>query len=424
MRFIRTAVFVLIIVTASAAQYRGYAHQSGIGIPYFRVSVHQQFKPDLKHTRLLVMCELLNDDLTFIKSNKSGFDAEFELIYAIYSKENEVAASRTVKKRVNVAYFDQTNNRENPSIYKEEFILLPGKYTVMVKSIDLNSNKVAQRKVDIVIEDFAKKDLSISSVLFLKQAHFDSLGKMIAFQPSFENNFNVRSGLFYIYFDLYQKNILQPVNLSFKIINTKKDTEIDSSFIYKPTQKISSFVINVDKNRLKRNNYTLEIKVKEGKNTLKKTQTFSFFWSEVPGTVKDIATAIRQMSYILNTDTLNRYLKADFPEQKAFFKRFWKDRDPNPATKRNELKDEYFNRVNYANQHFKALGENGWKSDRGRILIKFGYPDDIERHPFEIDSKPYELWRYYSLRKVFYFIDVTGFGDYRLHPDYIDMEFQ
>ena len=424
MRFIRTAVFVFIIVAVSSAQYRGYAHQSGIGIPYFRVSVHQQFQPDLKHTRLLVMCELLNDDLTFIKSSKNGFDAEFELIYAIYDKEDEVVASRTVKKQVNAAYFDLTNNRENPSIYKEEFNLFPGKYTVMVKSIDLNSNKVAQRKVDIIVDDFVKKDISISSVLFLQKAHFDSTGKMIAFQPSFENSFSVRSGLFYIYFDLYQKNTLQPVDLSFKIYNKKKETEIDSSLTYKPTKEISSFVINIDRNRLKRNNYTLEINVKEGKNTVKKTQTFSFFWSEVPGTVDDIATAIKQMSYILNTDTLNRYIEADFPEQKAFFKRFWKDRDPNPATKRNELKDEYFNRVNYANQHFKALGEKGWKSDRGRILIKFGYPDDIERHPFEIDSKPYEIWRYYSLRKVFYFIDVTGFGDYRLHPDYIDMEFQ
>ena len=223
---------------------------------------------------------------------------------------------------------------------------------------------------------------------------------------------------------MYHKNILQPVNLSFKIYNKKKETEIDSSLTYKPTKKISSFVIHVDKNRLKRNNYTLEIKVNEGKNSVKKTQTFSFFWSEVPGTLEDIATAIRQMSYILNADTLNRYIKADFAKQKIFFKRFWKDRDPNPATKRNELKDEYFNRVNYANQHFNALGEHGWKSDRGRILIKFGYPDDVERHPFEINSKPYEIWRYYSLRKVFYFIDVTGFGDYRLHPDYADMEYQ
>lgn len=424
MRFLKAVVFVFIIVAVSSAQYRGYAHQSGIGIPYFRVSVHQQFQPDLKHTRLLVMCELLNDDLTFIKSSKNGFDAEFELIYAIYGKDNEVIASRTVKKRVNVAYFDQTNNRENPSVYKEEFSLLPGKYTVMVKSIDLNSNKVAQRKVDIIVEDFVKQDIGISNVLFLQEASFDSSGKLIAFQPSFENSFSVRSGLFYIYFDLYQKNILQPVNLSFKIYNKKKETEIDSSLTYKPTKKISSFVIHVDKNRLKRNKYTLEIKVKEGKDIVKKTQTFSFFWSEVPGTLEDIATAIRQMSYILNADTLNRYIKADFAKQKIFFKRFWKDRDPNPATKRNELKDEYFNRVNYANQHFNALGEHGWKSDRGRILIKFGYPDDVERHPFEINSKPYEIWRYYSLRKVFYFIDVTGFGDYRLHPDYADMEYQ
>jgi len=90
----------------------------------------------------------------------------------------------------------------------------------------------------------------------------------------------------------------------------------------------------------------------------------------------------------------------------------------------NQLKNEYFKRVNFANRNFTAFGTEGWLTDRGRILIKFGYPDDIERHPFDMNSKPYEIWRYYNLRKVFLFVDRTGFGDYRLHPDYIDMEYR
>jgi len=97
--------------------------------------------------------------------------------------------------------------------------------------------------------------------------------------------------------------------------------------------------------------------------------------------------------------------------------------DPNQETQKNELMDEYFLRVNYANENFSTLSVDGWLTDRGRIFIKFGQPDDIERHPFEIDSVPYEVWRYYSVRKIFVFIDRTGFGDYYLHPDYIDQEF-
>ena len=86
--------------------------------------------------------------------------------------------------------------------------------------------------------------------------------------------------------------------------------------------------------------------------------------------------------------------------------------------------EEYFRRVNYANREYSNFNEGGWLSDRGRILIKFGYPDDIERHPYELDSVPYVIWRYYSLRKVFVFADRSGFGDYRLLPEYMNYEFQ
>ena len=130
------------------------------------------------------------------------------------------------------------------------------------------------------------------------------------------------------------------------------------------------------------------------------------------------------MRYIIPHDSLDKYKNSDLDVKQVYFKRFWKLRDPNPKTTKNELKDEYFKRVNYANRNFTGFGQNGWLTDRGRILIKFGFPDDIERHPFEMGTQPYQIWRYYGLRKTFVFLDQTGFGDYRLHMDYLNVEFQ
>ena len=48
------------------------------------------------------------------------------------------------------------------------------------------------------------------------------------------------------------------------------------------------------------------------------------------------------------------------------------------------------------------------------IYIRYGPPDEIESHPFELDSPPYEIWRYYSLDLVFIFVDKSGVGDYEL----------
>ena len=143
-----------------------------------------------------------------------------------------------------------------------------------------------------------------------------------------------------------------------------------------------------------------------------------------PQSSEDISLALRQMRYIVPEDSLDKYLEAALKDQKLFFKAYWKQRDPNPNSTVNELMEEYFGRVNKSNKDFSTFENNGWLTDRGRLLIKFGYPDDVERHPFELHTNPYVIWRYYSLRKIFLFTDRTGFGDYQLHPDYFDQEWR
>jgi GWxTD domain-containing protein len=68
-------------------------------------------------------------------------------------------------------------------------------------------------------------------------------------------------------------------------------------------------------------------------------------------------------------------------EINAFLQDFWQQLDPTPATPENEVKDEHYRRWAYANEHF-ADHQEGWKTDRGRVYIIYGHPDDIERFPW------------------------------------------
>ena len=92
---------------------------------------------------------------------------------------------------------------------------------------------------------------------------------------------------------------------------------------------------------------------------------------------------------------------------------FWKKKDPTPGSERNEIFEEYYRRVNYANEAFSHYVE-GWRTDRGMVFIILGPPNNVDRHPMDFDAKPYEVWQYYDLSKDFIFMDETGFGDYRL----------
>lgn len=84
-------------------------------------------------------------------------------------------------------------------------------------------------------------------------------------------------------------------------------------------------------------------------------------------------------------------------DKRKFMFEFWKSRDNNTSTAVNEYKVNYFKKISEANKSFKGSYREGWKTDRGRILIIYGKPDDIERYPFQITTKSYEIWKYDSV---------------------------
>lgn len=118
-------------------------------------------------------------------------------------------------------------------------------------------------------------------------------------------------------------------------------------------------------------------------------------------------------------------------ERENFIESFWRRRDPNPDTEENEYREEYYERIAYANERFTS-GIPGWRTDRGRIYIAWGKPDSIESHPSggaydrpsyegggSTSTYPFEIWFYRHLDNVgdgveIEFVDPTGTGEYRI----------
>ncbi len=121
-------------------------------------------------------------------------------------------------------------------------------------------------------------------------------------------------------------------------------------------------------------------------------------------------------------------------EREQFVEQFWRQRDPTPDTDENEFKEEHYRRIAYANEHF-ASGIPGWKTDRGRIYIIHGPPDEIESHaaggsyqrPQEegggsIATYPFEIWRYRYIEGIgnnvlIEFVDPTMTGEFHMTID-------
>ena len=121
-------------------------------------------------------------------------------------------------------------------------------------------------------------------------------------------------------------------------------------------------------------------------------------------------------------------------ERDKFIEAFWDRRNPNPDSEDNEFKDEHYRRIEYANEHF-AAGVPGWKTDRGRIYIVFGPPDEIDSHPSggayerpieegggETSTYPFEDWRYRHIdgigdQVIVEFVDTCMCGEYHMTMD-------
>jgi len=93
--------------------------------------------------------------------------------------------------------------------------------------------------------------------------------------------------------------------------------------------------------------------------------------------------------YIITTEEERyfRRLKSD-EERERFIEEFWLRRDPTPDTDENEYRKEHYERIAFANQDFTADGVPGWRTDRGRIFIRYGKPDEIQKTASE------EIWLY------------------------------
>jgi len=121
-------------------------------------------------------------------------------------------------------------------------------------------------------------------------------------------------------------------------------------------------------------------------------------------------------------------------ERDNFIEAFWQRRDPTPDTEENEYKEEHYQRIAYANEHF-AAGVQGWRTDRGRMYIMYGKPDEIESHPSggtyerpmeegggETSTFPFETWRYRYLEGIgqeviIEFVDTCMCGEYHMTMD-------
>ena len=166
---------------------------------------------------------------------------------------------------------------------------------------------------------------------------------------------------------------------------------------------------------------TVRLRGRRYKKLDEKKTSFAVPWTQLARLRFDYESTVEQLRYIANPGEVDSLRDIeDLAERVRKLDEFWAGRDPEPSTVINEMRVEFYRRVEAANRLFTVMRLDGWRTDRGRVYIQFGEPDQIDDYPFVLDRRPYQEWHYYRSGRYrkFVFVDANDDGDYRLQYPY------
>jgi len=397
-----------------------------IGIPKFYFEAISLESGEAGVSRLDVYIEVPYEALHFTKAGEF-FNSKYEVSINIYDSVETLVSEKWWVEEVETKDYTQSVSSAMSKTSYRSFMLTPGKYFIAVQIKDSETEKITRSKRKVNIRNYFTPKFSISDILLVNRLEKDS-GKTVVY-PNIGGSVGSGHDSFYVFFDVYNAIAAESADVFINIHNVKGDIIKKDTFKQILQVPKKSCFYQVTTSQFISGDYIIDVNViprslKDGitldEISTKTSRSFVIHWRGLPVSITNLDEAIDQLQYIIDRDKLEEIRKAPPEKKREMFRDFWKKKDPSPNTEKNELMDEYYSRIQYANKNFGHYID-GWKTDMGMIYVIFGPPSNIERHPFELDSKPYEVWSYYDLNREFVFVDMNGFGDYRLQTPLWDV---
>jgi GWxTD domain-containing protein len=383
-----------------------------LGKEYFYMDPLVFYPLDSAVGRLDLYIEIPLENISFKKvNNVDNYESSLSLTLQIKNSAGEQVISVTYDDKVTNTKSEQKNIAEKSVSSYKSYFLKPDFYKLFFILKDKNTNIEYTKETTVTVKNPLVDRVISSDIMLLSNYQLDSQGEK-EITPVINGNVGTLDG-FYIFAEVWNRDENDMLNklLNIKVIDEKEKVVFDSLINVNLKTGNNSVIQKLYPDKYNIGNLRLEVydgsrKIAERKLSCK--------WGDIPITLKDLDNSVNQLLYIAKSSELDYIKDAKTSEEKLKrFLKFWKSVDPSPRTAKNELMIEYYNRIKIANERYSHYVE-GWKTDMGMVFIINGNPSVIDRHPFEADSKPYEIWTYYDINRQYIFVDYTGYGDYRL----------
>jgi GWxTD domain-containing protein len=346
--------------------------------------------------RLDLYIEVSFEGLHFIKEGEV-FRASYDAVVSIYDKTEKLVDEKTWTETIESKNYDETISPKAGNLTQKTFILPPNDYAISIQIQDDDTKKLTRLRREVTVRDFASTPFGISSIMLVNRIGKEGTKKVL--YPNISGNVGEYRELFYLFFELYNKAGADSAMVLSTIKNVRGDVLQHDSLVEPLAEGKNSSFVQMNSSKLLTGEYDIEVRAfplgPRVKDELKahpatSSRLLVIRWRNLPASIAELDQAIDQMQYLTDKDKIDDMKNSAPDVKRQKFVEFWKKRDPTPNTDRNELMEEYYSRIAYANKNFSHYLD-GWKTDMGMVYVIFGPPSNIERHPFDIDSKPYEV---------------------------------
>jgi len=377
---------------------------------------HAGFRDSSGRTKETFLCEIAYDQLHFTREGER-FRARAELTAILYDGKGNQVVGDNWDKTYEVKDYAATVSAGNPLVETFSFLMDPGRYRLHVELVDQKAGSKGTWQGDVVVPDLSPGQARFSELIFLtRPLPTKQEGPVLdsaRLNPSrvFPDSVPTLRWFFAVY------GPTPPgAQLLFTATGGRGVRPVSKTRPLKaiPGHSVRELQDSLSLSFSEGGSYLLALSLVDsaGKTLAGREASFEYdpFYGLVARTFEE---ALDILGYIASSSELDSLRKSPPSGRREAWESFWRKRDPTKGTDRNEDREQFFQRVAYANANFSRF-RRGWKADMGRVYIKFDAPDEVERHPFDAENPAYEVWYYYALNRQFLFVDRHGLGDYTL----------